>query len=256
MKLKASRTTWRLGLLLWLAGIPGVASVVLVLLPALMSATAAPAPAPAPLWAISVAAFLQSAILLTLAVWAGVALTPKLGLHAPSFEALAASKSVPAAFSPQLLPGLMGGALGAVLLVTLAQVAPTELAAAQTGMATPLLVRVLYGGITEELLLRWGLMSVLLWLIQHAFRHSPQAPVPAAPMAWIAIAISALLFGIGHLPAAIALTGALSVPITLHIVGGNALFGMLAGFLFWRHGLESAMLAHVLAHVFAFAVGS
>ena len=39
------------------------------------------------------------------------------------------------------------------------------------------------------------------------------------------------------------------------IVGANTVFGVLFGFLYWRRGLESAMVAHALAHVIAFTAG-
>ena len=38
------------------------------------------------------------------------------------------------------------------------------------------------------------------------------------------------------------------------VVGGNTLAGLVFGWLFWRHGLEAAMVAHALAHVVAVAV--
>ena len=31
---------------------------------------------------------------------------------------------------------------------------------------------------------------------------------------------------------------------------GSSMFGLIAGFLFWRYGLETTIMAHVLAHVF------
>jgi membrane protease YdiL (CAAX protease family) len=35
------------------------------------------------------------------------------------------------------------------------------------------------------------------------------------------------------------------------VLVGNSLPGMLFGWLFWRRGLEAAMIAHALAHLFA-----
>jgi len=46
----------------------------------------------------------------------------------------------------------------------------------------------------------------------------------------------------------------LSVGVAAYIIIGNALFGPIAGYLFWRYGLETAIIAHVCAHVFAFAI--
>ena len=67
-----------------------------------------------------------------------------------------------------------------------------------------------------------------------------------------AIAGSALLFGLGHLPTIVAYGGALTGDVIVWTLAGNGIFGAVAGVLFRRHGLEAAMLAHGLAHVVAF----
>jgi membrane protease YdiL (CAAX protease family) len=108
------------------------------------------------------------------------------------------------------------------------------------------LAGVLYGGITEELLLRWGLMSVLAWAGWRIFQRGED--VPRAWLMWTAIVVSALLFGVGHLGAAVAL-----VPLTFAVVVRtvllNALAGMVFGYVFWRRSLEAAMVAHAGAHI-------
>ena len=79
----------RLGMLLWLAGMLGVFVVTFAVLPQLLSQlTVTP---PAPLRVLLLASLAQSAILLALAVWSGVALAPKVGLRAPAFEAAASA---------------------------------------------------------------------------------------------------------------------------------------------------------------------
>jgi len=37
--------------------------------------------------------------------------------------------------------------------------------------------------------------------------------------------------------------------LTLFVVAGNSVFGLIAGYLYWRRGLESAIIAHMLTHV-------
>ena len=73
-----------------------------------------------------------------------------------------------------------------------------------------------------------------------------------AGFVWLAIAISALVFAAGHLPAASALLGSMDVTVVAFVIGVNTAFGLLFGYLFWRHGLESAIIAHALAHVVSF----
>lgn len=234
------RTSPRLAATMWLIGLPGVLLVNLQLLPRLLEGRELPLPMSA-LMAVGV---LQGALLLALAAWAGAAWAPRLGLRAPLLEALAGQPTAGPRLSPW--PGLLGGLAGAALLLGLMRIAPPALAAATEHLQIPLAARLFYGGITEEVLLRWGLMSALLALL--CYRRS--GPPPAARV-WIAIAGSALLFGIGHLPAAQAFAGGLDASVITYVVGGNAAFGLIAGYLFWRHGLESAIVAHMLAHLLA-----
>ncbi len=41
------------------------------------------------------------------------------------------------------------------------------------------------------------------------------------------------------------------MPVVAFVLVGNTVFGLLAGGLFARHGLEAAIIAHVLAHLLA-----
>jgi hypothetical protein len=59
---------------------------------------------------------------------------------------------------------------------------------------------------------------------------------------------SALIFAAGHLPAALFLLGGIDVGVAAFVIGLNSALGLLFGYLFWRHGLESAMIALALAH--------
>lgn len=221
----------------------GVIAIVLTVLPQL----AAGRPLPAPLWVLSLASLAQSAVLLAVAVWAGVAFAPALGLRAPVFESILTGRQAAPALRSQLMPAIAGGIIGGTMLVAVGRYAPDALAAAGEGFSVPLVVRILYGGITEELLLRWGLMTVLVWLAWKFLQR--RKGVPQVAYVWLAIGVSALLFGAGHLPAAAALVEQLTANVVAFVVGANAVFGLLFGYLFWRHGLESAMIAHAGAHV-------
>jgi membrane protease YdiL (CAAX protease family) len=101
-----------------------------------------------------------------------------------------------------------------------------------------------YGGIAEEILLRLFVMSFLVWLGRLISRNSDGKPT--AIVFWIANILAAILFGLGHLPATAAL-----VPITglviLRAVVLNGLIGSVCGWLFWKRGLEAAILAHFSA---------
>jgi Type II CAAX prenyl endopeptidase Rce1-like len=113
--------------------------------------------------------------------------------------------------------------------------APKGFAAVATGM--------LYGGVAEEVMLRWGVMSVVAWVLMSMLGRRAHS---AAMMATIVMA--ACLFGAAHLPALafqIELTPAL-IARTLLL---NGVAGLLYGWLFWRRHLEAAMVAHAATHL-------
>ena len=64
----------------------------------------------------------------------------------------------------------------------------------------------------------------------------------------LAIAIVAVIFGIGHLPATSALTQLTPLVIARAIVL-NGIAGLVFGWLYWRKGFEAAVVAHFTADV-------
>lgn len=103
-----------------------------------------------------------------------------------------------------------------------------------------------YGGIAEEIQLRLFVMSFLAWLGKFISRTADDKPTNI--VFWIVIVLAAILFGLGHLP-----TTALLVPLTPLVVARaivlNGLIGVVCGWLFWKRGLESAMVAHFSADI-------
>lgn len=225
----------------------GVAAFAMLPLPASL-ANAAPRVPP---WVVQAIGLAQSGLLVAAAVALGTLLAPSVGLAAPAFAAVAARTGAWRALAPQLAPGVLGALLGGLVLLAFRQRAPSAVTTAvASGFDPSLLVRVLYGGVTEEILLRWGVMTLLLWLFGTRARRRGERPGRVAAAA--AIAGSALLFGLGHLPTIAAYGGTLTPDVVLWTLAGNGLFGVVMGRLFHRHGLEAAMLAHGLAHVVAF----
>jgi len=238
----------RLGLALWLAGMPGVIAVSLAT-PALLAASPA-ATAPPPPGALVAAGIAQGALLLALAVAVGVRLAPRVGWSSPVAEAACAGRRPDATTRAGLLVGLRDGLACGVLLHAVLRLAPDGLA--RGADALPLHARVLYGGVTEELLLRWGATTACAWALHRTLQRGAG---PLAPrLARTAIVVGALLFGIAHLPAAAAAAGGLDAALVAWTVGANAAFGVAFGRLFARHGLESAMIAHGGAHAIAWVL--
>jgi hypothetical protein len=107
-------------------------------------------------------------------------------------------------------------------------------------------VRFLYGGITEELLVRFGLLSGIAALATRLVGRRGGAV--SAPVMWGAVVAAALLFGLGHLPATAAVVD-LTPAVVLRALLLNGLAGIVFGWLYWRRSLEAAMVAHVSFHL-------
>lgn len=238
---------WRLGFALWLAGLPGVVA----LTGYLLQSPPLDLPSAPPPWVIALASGLQSVLLLSIAAFGGTKMASGLGLQAPLLSSLLKRKPVRDLIHPRIAPAIAGSVLGLVILLVYSEMLPGEVRELQQQKALPLALRVLYGGVTEEILIRWGLMTGLAWLIWRICSGQPS--VLPAWIAWAAIAISALVFGLAHLPAVHALLGEPGAQLVGLILALNVVFGVLAGYLFWRWGLETAIFVHVFAHI-GFAV--
>lgn len=231
----------KLAIVLWLLGLPGI----LVLLRHLLQTLPA-GPAEVSVGVVAAASGAQYGLLLTAAVYAGARLAHRTGLQAPLLSAWLERRPLAPALRALCMPAVGGGLCGVAILAVYQAVLPSDLRLLQQSQAVPLEVRLLYGGITEEILLRWGLMSLLAWGLWRVWRGRP-GHLPAAA-AWTAIGLSALLFGIAHLPAAFSLFGERAPDAVLPVLAANTAFGVVAGLLYWRRGLEAAILGHMLAH--------
>ncbi|MED5050705.1 CPBP family intramembrane metalloprotease [Anoxybacillus sp. UARK-01] len=102
---------------------------------------------------------------------------------------------------------------------------------------------VLYGGIIEEILLRFGLMTIIIWIASKMTKSANSNGIYIA-----GIVIAALLFAAGHLPATAQMLG-LSPVSVIRTLLLNFLPGIGFGYLYWKHGLAYAMLGHISTHV-------
>jgi hypothetical protein len=231
---------WRLTLL----GMIGAASLALVDFGQFGEAALDPA-------LLRLVATLQPAVLVALCAALGLWAAPKVGLDAPAVRAWAERRPILPALYPQLAPAALGGLAIAVVLVAFwSVVRAQDFAAPVLAFELPLATKLLYGGIVEELLLRWGVMSLFVWI---AWRAAGGAcPVPAWAL-WSGLVGSSLLFAAGHLPALyLLLPGPPCWFVGLALIA-NFIPGMLFGWLYWRRGLEAAMIAHALAHLLSTA---
>ena len=106
------------------------------------------------------------------------------------------------------------------------------------------LLGLLYGGITEELMLRFGLTTLLLWLGLRLTRGRGRAV-----LVWIAVGLAALAFAAGHLGALAGMQQMDDQVLVARTLVLNFVLGLLFGWLYASRSLEHAMLAHGVTHV-------
>jgi membrane protease YdiL (CAAX protease family) len=116
-------------------------------------------------------------------------------------------------------------------------------------MSIPLwkaLLACFYGGIGEEVLCRLFLMTLMVWI--STFFARTQEGRPTVSGIWLAIVLSSVMFGLGHLP----ITGDL-VPLSPMVVARalllNGVAGIIFGWLYQKNGFESAMISHFTCDV-------
>lgn len=192
----------------------------------------------------------QSLLLVTIASAIGTALHYKVNLYAPLFEAISNNQNLWAALQPQILPSFIFGISGAGIFLLAYYFIFRPRLDEQTirsmeNLRTSVGVfgRVFYGGIVEEVLCRWGLMTLFVWLGLLLIKE------PSPLIYWAAILFSGLIFALGHLPGYLAFGCKKSANFIAMIIGLNLWASIIFGWLFWHYGLCSAMIAHALFHI-------
>jgi membrane protease YdiL (CAAX protease family) len=206
-----------------------------------------------PLPVIILASIVQTAVLLAIAVFFGLKLSQR--LHLPTLTLL--DTNTPA---KEKLPGFVlltvSAGIITAILITLGDklfgrylpqlnVVNSQVAIWKTLLAS------LYGGIVEEILLRLFVMALFAWLLGKLFRSAEV--IKNNWIMWAAIILSAILFGLGHLPITAALTS-ITPLVVLRAIVLNGIGGLVFGWLYWKKGLEYGIAAHFTADIVLLAI--
>jgi hypothetical protein len=192
----------------------------------------------------------QPAVLVAVAALVGAALAPGVCLRS-RVAARAAGERLDGSLAADARVAVPTGLAVGVALVTfdllywVAVGGPTGPPATLAGVLATVPLRFLYGALAEEVLLRWGLMSLFVWV---GWRLTGRSGPPSDAVGWGGIALAALLFGVGHLPA-VAATTTLTPLLAARTVALNLAAGLLYGWLYLRESLEAAMIGHAATHV-------
>ena len=191
----------------------------------------------------------QNAVMLVLMVSIGLLAAEVVGLDLPILRALLVGEPVIPLLAAIMPIAIMAGGLMAALVLALeiAVFRPRMPEAMKANVRNPNLwqgfLASFYGGINEEIMLRLFVVSGSAWLFSRLTGGTLTNTI-----FWIAILLAALLFGIGHLPATARLAP-LTPLLIIRALLLNGMLGVVAGYLFWRYGLEAAMIAHFSADI-------
>lgn len=205
----------------------------------------APLPDNAPMQIIIPAQIAQSLVLGALASFFGLLLARHIGPGAPILEGITGGEKRKGYLKSILGSSVLWGTLGGVLVVLLCipfWTMSVELMKAE--MAVPVwksALAIFYGGTAEEILFRLFLMTLLVWITSKIKKAKDGGPTKIG--VWLAIIITGGIFGLGHLGITSAMT-AITGDVILRAVLLNGSLSVIYGWLYWKKGLESAMIAH------------
>ena len=246
------KINWKVFVILLASGLLGVIAILPYMFELLESSIMRDAPSSEiPLVLVVPLAIVQNGVLLSAAILIGMILSERIGLRMPLVQAWV-RKEHPVNLRAIVFPGLVLGAAVGIVLVTIAalfflkHLPAAMLLLFDIPLWKRLPASVLYGGLTEELIMRLFLLSLVAWLIGKLWKTPDGMPTSGA--FWTAIILVAVLFGLGHLPATSAMAP-LTQMLVVRAVVLNGIAGIVFGYLYWKRGLEAAMVAHMSTHL-------
>jgi len=206
-----------------------------------------------------IAIVLQSSIMFAIVIFAGMFFASRVGLGAPMLDAATRGESVAGRVRAILPLSIILGVIGTLLILGLEIFFFQPAMLKELGNSAAILnlqtsppaawkgfLASFYGGIAEEILLRLFVMSFFVWL-GHFVSKTAEGK-PTAAVIWTANILAAALFGLGHLPALVPLVPITPLVITRTVVL-NGVLGVVFGWLYWKRGLEAAMISHFSADI-------
>jgi len=194
---------------------------------------------------------LQSIVMFAIAIFFGLLLSNKVGLGSPILQSVSEGKYQSKELKSILLLSVGLGFL-AGLLIILFDIPFSRLIPELQNMEIPLIpawkgfLASFYGGIAEEVLLRLFLVSLLVWISYKIKKDRNGNPTVFG--IWLSIILASIVFGLGHLPAAAQVFNITELVIIRSILL-NGIGGIIFGWLYWKKGLEAAILSHFSADI-------
>ncbi len=188
------------------------------------------------------------AVLILTMTGIGVSCFDRVNLRVPIIERLIdRSRVLKYPVSKLMWQGVTGGVVAGLLILIVQQIfnpyLPVDFVEATKGPELNIITKIFYGGVAEELMVRFGIMSGILFVL---FRLTGKL---TNGIYYLAILVSSILFALGHFPVMFQFVEQPGLALYLYVLIGNSIGGILFGYLYWKRGLESAMVAHAFTHL-------
>jgi hypothetical protein len=238
----------KLGLVLFFIGFLGILSMLTVSIPFPEEALQKFSPT-----TLMILSLVQPCILLIIAVVTGTVLHAKVGLSVPVISSFLKIETPRIHFFSQIKYGTLFGISTSILVMITGfifrSVVPQELEELNSKIELTPIARFCYGGFTEELLMRFGFMTFIVWIVSRITKKLNRTTC------WTGIVVSTLLFAVGHFPVVFTVVACPTVLLLTYILIGNSIAGIAFGWLYWKKGLESACIAHIFFHAVVIVAG-
>jgi hypothetical protein len=200
--------------------------------------------------AIIAATVANNLILFAVAVFFGLFLSKRVGMGLPILQGVLEGKNqtkeLKSIIAPSVCLGILAGILIVLLSIPFNKLIPEFQNSEISAAAWKGFLASFYGGIAEEVLLRLFMVSLFVWITFKIKKTKDGSPTNFG--IWLSIVLAAIVFGLGHLPATAQITPLTEIVVIRAIVL-NGVGGIIFGWLYWKKGLESAMIAHFLADI-------
>ncbi|MFA6602564.1 MAG: CPBP family intramembrane glutamic endopeptidase [Candidatus Shapirobacteria bacterium] len=194
---------------------------------------------------VLVAQVIQATLIFSLAIFLGLKLAGKVGFEMPVIDGSKPVSWLKSILKVSVGGGILAGVLIIVLSLLFSGLSTTFLEAEMRVATWKGLLASFYGGFAEEVVFRLFLMSLLVWITTKFIKTKEGRPTNVGT--WIAIIVSTIIFGLGHL----GITGSLTAITPLVVIRAVLLNGVsiIFALLYWNKGLEAAMMAHFSADI-------
>ncbi|MDW7733724.1 MAG: CPBP family glutamic-type intramembrane protease [Methanolobus sp.] len=186
---------------------------------------------------------------LIISILTGIFLGKRVGLRTPVLESLFRGRGLPAGFYSSLKLSMLLGIVAGTSIFAFDRFVFSAFGEPFTVLLSspPLWQRFLYSfyaGIVEEIVLRFFLVTLLVWISWKIKRTPENLPTDAG--VWLSILVVSTIYSVGHISRLSSSVDSNPMPI-LGIVLLSLVTGCIFGWLYWKKGLESSIIANLAA---------